>query len=328
MYNCTWFSRSGHHHKLCFKCSLSVGMLYLHPHQANRVEVWAVCTIYMTPAFYGTKSNGTVGCSMASCACLTANGTAFLVFIDDGTADSSSRMNSEVFWAIWSSAHIQSNDSELIEWRFTVQTDKDPKHIATAFKEFNHRSGLLYNDQNQSLTWMRWSMRFNCRNTQNKGLCMPREQVVSKMRPGRAAPGMNTSTLMMSLETSCHNKLLRIMSEHRVSSWKKLISEPTIKKWKLICTITFWFLKKWKPHPKCYFYTINQICMLFLTLQIICGDVSSQNGDSFVHVPIFGPDCNCQSITESFYFALLQKKYSPCLRLWWQRASIWRCPWR
>ncbi len=59
----------------------------------------------------------------------------FSVFIDDVTADKSSRMNSEVFWAILS-AHIQPNASELIGRRFTVQMDNDPKHTAKATKEF------------------------------------------------------------------------------------------------------------------------------------------------------------------------------------------------
>ncbi len=58
-----------------------------------------------------------------------------LVFIDDVTADKSSRMNSEVFRAILS-AHIQPNASELIGRRFTVQMDNDPKHTAKATKEF------------------------------------------------------------------------------------------------------------------------------------------------------------------------------------------------
>ena len=46
-------------------------------------------------------------------ACMAANGTGSLVFIDEVTADKSSRMNSEVFRAILS-AHIQPNASELI----------------------------------------------------------------------------------------------------------------------------------------------------------------------------------------------------------------------
>ena len=68
-------------------------------------------------------------------ACMAANGTGSLVFIDDVTADKSSRMNSEVFRAILS-AQIQPNASELIGRRFTVQMDNDPKHTAKATKEF------------------------------------------------------------------------------------------------------------------------------------------------------------------------------------------------
>ena len=66
---------------------------------------------------------------------MAANGTGSLVFIDDVTADKSSRMNSEVFRAIIS-AHIQPNAAELIGRRFTVQMDNDPKHTAKATKEF------------------------------------------------------------------------------------------------------------------------------------------------------------------------------------------------
>ncbi len=61
--------------------------------------------------------------------------TGSLVFIDDVTADKSSRMNSEVFRAILS-AHIQPNASELIGRRFTVQMDNDPKHTAKQPKSF------------------------------------------------------------------------------------------------------------------------------------------------------------------------------------------------
>ncbi len=66
------------------------------------------------------------GGSVMAWACMAASGTGSLVFIDDVTADKSSRMNSEVFRAILS-AHIQPNASELIGRRFTVQMDNDPK---------------------------------------------------------------------------------------------------------------------------------------------------------------------------------------------------------
>ena len=75
------------------------------------------------------------GGSVMAWACMAANGTGSLVFIDDVTADKSSRMNSEVFRAILS-AHIQPNASELIGRRFTVQMDNDLKHTAKATKEF------------------------------------------------------------------------------------------------------------------------------------------------------------------------------------------------
>uniref|UniRef100_A0A8C5Q4E8 Transposase n=1 Tax=Leptobrachium leishanense TaxID=445787 RepID=A0A8C5Q4E8_9ANUR len=73
--------------------------------------------------------------SSVAWACMAANGTGSLVFIDDVTADKSSRMNSEVFQAILS-AHTQPNAAELIGRRFTVQMDNDPKHTAKATKEF------------------------------------------------------------------------------------------------------------------------------------------------------------------------------------------------
>ena len=64
-------------------------------------------------------------------ACMAANGTCSLVFIDDMTADKSSRMNSEVFRDILS-VQIQPNASKLIGRCFTVQMDNDPKHTAKA----------------------------------------------------------------------------------------------------------------------------------------------------------------------------------------------------
>lgn len=69
------------------------------------------------------------GGSVMAWACMAANGTGSLVFIDDVTADKSSRK------AILS-AQIQPNASELIGRRFTVQMDNDPKHTAKASKEF------------------------------------------------------------------------------------------------------------------------------------------------------------------------------------------------
>uniref|UniRef100_A0A8C5N2V1 Transposase n=1 Tax=Leptobrachium leishanense TaxID=445787 RepID=A0A8C5N2V1_9ANUR len=75
------------------------------------------------------------GGSVMAWACKAANGTGSLIFIDDVTADKSSRMNSEVFRAILS-AHIQPNAAELIGRRFTLQMDNDSKHTAKATKEF------------------------------------------------------------------------------------------------------------------------------------------------------------------------------------------------
>ena len=75
------------------------------------------------------------GGSVMAWACMAANGTGSLVFIDDVTADRSSKMNSEVYRAILS-AHIQPNATKLIGRRFTVQVDNDPKHTAKATQDF------------------------------------------------------------------------------------------------------------------------------------------------------------------------------------------------
>ena len=75
------------------------------------------------------------GGSVMVWACMAASGTGSLIFIDDVTADKSSRMNSEVFRAILS-AHIQPNASKLIGRRFTMQMDNDLKQTVKATKEF------------------------------------------------------------------------------------------------------------------------------------------------------------------------------------------------
>lgn len=49
------------------------------------------------------------------------------MFIDDVTADGSSRMNSDVYRAILS-AQSQLDAAEVIIWCFTVQMDNNPKH--------------------------------------------------------------------------------------------------------------------------------------------------------------------------------------------------------
>ena len=56
--------------------------------------------------------------------CMAANGTGSLVFIDDVTADKSSRMDAEVYRALLS-VQNQPYDSKLIGRCFTVQTDND-----------------------------------------------------------------------------------------------------------------------------------------------------------------------------------------------------------
>ena len=85
-------------------------------------------------------------------ACMAANGTGSVVFIDDVTADKSSRMNSEVFRAILS-AQIQPNASKLIKRHFRVQMDNDLKHTAKATQYFlMQRSGMFCNGQVHHLT--------------------------------------------------------------------------------------------------------------------------------------------------------------------------------
>ncbi len=102
------------------------------------------------------------GGSVMAWACMAASGTGSLVFIDDVTADKSSRMNSEVFRAILS-AHIQPNASELIGRRFTVQMDNDPKHTAKATKEFlKGKKWTVMQWPSQSPDLIRLSMHFTC----------------------------------------------------------------------------------------------------------------------------------------------------------------------
>ena len=67
-------------------------------------------------------------------ACMAANGTGSLVFVDDVTADNSSRIHSEVYRAILS-AQIQPNPSKLIGWYLMVQMGNDSKHTAKATNE-------------------------------------------------------------------------------------------------------------------------------------------------------------------------------------------------
>jgi hypothetical protein len=69
------------------------------------------------------------GGSVMAWACMAANGTGSLVFIDDVTADKSVRIHFEVFRPILS-AQIQPNASKLIGRCFTAQMDNDLKHTA------------------------------------------------------------------------------------------------------------------------------------------------------------------------------------------------------
>ncbi len=65
---------------------------------------------------------------------MASSGFGLLLFIDDVTEDRSSRMNSEVYRDKLS-AQIQSNSAKLIQLRFIVQMDDDPKHTAKATQQ-------------------------------------------------------------------------------------------------------------------------------------------------------------------------------------------------
>ena len=65
--------------------------------------------------------------SVMSWTCMAANGAGSLVFIDDVTANRSSRMNPEVNSSILS-ARIQSNAAELMGKCFTVRMDNYQKY--------------------------------------------------------------------------------------------------------------------------------------------------------------------------------------------------------
>ena len=119
------------------------------------------------------------GGSVMAWACMAANGTGSLVFIDDVTADKSSRMNSEVFRAILS-AHIQPNASELIGRHLhlhTVQMDNDPKHTAKATKEiFKAKKWNVLQWPSQSPDLNPIERAFHLLKTKLKGKCPKNKQ--------------------------------------------------------------------------------------------------------------------------------------------------------
>ena len=77
------------------------------------------------------------GGSVMAWACMAASGVGSLIFIDDVTHDSSSRMNSEVNKNILS-ANIWRNASKLIGRNFIMQQDNDPKHTANTTKQLHY----------------------------------------------------------------------------------------------------------------------------------------------------------------------------------------------
>ena len=79
-------------------------------------------------------------------ACMAANGTRSLIFIDDMRADRSSRMNSEVYKALLST-QIQPLTAILIEQCITVQMDNDAKHTVKA-----KRKEMEYSSMAKSVT--------------------------------------------------------------------------------------------------------------------------------------------------------------------------------
>ncbi len=60
---------------------------------------------------------------MMEWACMASSGTGLLVFSDNVTEDRSSRMNSEVYWDIYSLSRFSQIQQSSLEWRFTVQVE-------------------------------------------------------------------------------------------------------------------------------------------------------------------------------------------------------------
>ncbi|KAI3371326.1 hypothetical protein L3Q82_023946 [Scortum barcoo] len=68
-------------------------------------------------------------------ACVASSGKGSLIFIDDVTHDSSSKMNSEFYRNILS-ANLKKDATKLTGRSFIMQQDNDPKHTAKTTKEF------------------------------------------------------------------------------------------------------------------------------------------------------------------------------------------------
>lgn len=81
-----------------------------------------------------TSSGKHDGVSVMLQACMAANGTESHVFINDVTADRSSRSNSDVYGAILF-FKIQADPAEVMGQCFTVQLGNDPKHTGKATQE-------------------------------------------------------------------------------------------------------------------------------------------------------------------------------------------------
>ncbi len=143
------------------------------------------------------------GGSVMAWACMAASGTGSLVFIDDVTADKSSRMNSEVFRAILS-AHIQPNASELIGRRFTVQMDNDPKHTAKATKEFlKGKKWTVMQWPSQSPDLNPIEHAFHLLKTKLKGKCPKNKQELKTVavEAWQSITGDETQRLVMSMRS-------------------------------------------------------------------------------------------------------------------------------